>query len=85
MVLDADGPEGLAALRALAAPYGGLPRTLCQQTGREGGLHIIYRGTGIKSTTHKDTSSDAKVSKQHRPSGSTELTSNTENSYFAAA
>src|ERR1700722_6906156 len=34
VVLDADGPEGLAQLQALAAPHGGLGRTLVCRTGR---------------------------------------------------
>lgn len=53
VVLDADGPDGLAQLQALAAPHGGIPRTLVQRTGREGGLHFLYRGTGIKSSQVK--------------------------------
>ena len=43
VVLDADGPEGLAQLHILAAPHGGLPKTLVQRTGRVDGLHFIYR------------------------------------------
>lgn len=49
VVLDADGPSGLAALLALAKPHAtpdaptGLPRTLTTRTPR-GGFHFIYRG-----------------------------------------
>jgi len=49
VVLDADGPAGLAQLKELAAPHGGLLRTLTARTGREGGFHLYYRGTGIAS------------------------------------
>jgi hypothetical protein len=52
VVLDADGLEGLAQLQTLAAPHGGLPKTLVQKTGRDGGLHFIYRGT-VKSSQVK--------------------------------
>ena len=51
VVLDADGPEGLAQLRQVS--QGDLPRTLVSRTGREGGLHFVYRGTGIKSSQVK--------------------------------
>jgi hypothetical protein len=60
VVVDVDGPEGLAELRRIAP--GGLPRTLAQQTGREGGLHLIYCGTGIKSTSDKDAHLDVRGS-----------------------
>jgi virulence-associated protein E/bifunctional DNA primase/polymerase-like protein/primase-like protein len=53
VVLDVDGPDGLAQLKSI----GVLPRTLAQQTGREGGLHLIYRGTGIPS--YQDNRKDA--------------------------
>ena len=55
VVLDADGPEGLAQLESVARQYSGwpLPRTLAQRTGREGGLHLIYRGSGVKSSQVK--------------------------------
>ena len=41
VVLDADGPGGLAELTAMARPHGGLPRTLVAQTSR--GFHFYYR------------------------------------------
>lgn len=55
VVLDADGPDGLAQLESVARRYGGwpLPRTLAQRTGREGGLHLIYAGAGVKSSQVK--------------------------------
>lgn len=51
VVLDADGPEGLAQLREAAG--GTLARTLVQRTGREGGFHFFYSGTGVKSSQVK--------------------------------
>src|ERR1700677_2371586 len=55
VVLDADGPEGLALLQELAQRLGGgpLPRTLVQRTGRDSGLHFISRGAAIKSSQLK--------------------------------
>ena len=41
VVLDADGPGGLAELTEMARPHGGLPRTLVAQTSR--GFHFYYR------------------------------------------
>lgn len=41
VVLDADGPGGLAQLTELARPHGGLPRTLVARTAR--GFHFYYR------------------------------------------
>jgi Virulence-associated protein E/Bifunctional DNA primase/polymerase, N-terminal/Primase C terminal 2 (PriCT-2) len=51
VVIDVDGPEGRKQLEAVAKQYGAwpLPRTLAQRTGRDGGLHLIYRGTGVPS------------------------------------
>ncbi len=54
VVLDPDGPEGLAALAELTRQHGRLPRTLVAKTGREGGFHFFYRGIGIKSTQGKN-------------------------------
>ncbi len=50
VVLDVDGEEGLAELRALVAIYGPLPRTLSARTGT--GLHayFTYSGADIKSS-----------------------------------
>lgn len=50
VVLDPDGPEGLAQLHELTRQHGPLPRTLVAKTGREGGFHIIFSGSGVKST-----------------------------------
>lgn len=41
IVLDADGPGGVAELHRVAEPHGGMPRTLVSQTAR--GLHLFYR------------------------------------------
>jgi hypothetical protein len=51
VVLDPDGPEGQALLKAVAR--GDLPRTLVVKTGRLGGYHIYYAGTGIPSSQVK--------------------------------
>lgn len=50
VVLDVDGPEGLAELQALVTLHGPLPRTLAARTGN--GLHayFAYAGTDIKSS-----------------------------------
>jgi Virulence-associated protein E/Bifunctional DNA primase/polymerase, N-terminal/Primase C terminal 2 (PriCT-2) len=61
VVVDVDGPEGQAALKALVGTAG-IPRTLAARTGREGGLHLIYRGTGVKSTADKDAHLDVRGS-----------------------
>ena len=55
VVLDVDGPEGLIQLEAVARSYGAwpLPRTLTAKTGRDGGLHLYYRGTGVRSSQVK--------------------------------
>ena len=53
VVLDVDGPEGQNELAALVAKHGALDRTLAQQTGRAGGLHLVYRGAGIRSSQVK--------------------------------
>ena len=80
IVLDADGPQGLAQLQELAQRLGGgpLPRTLVQRTGRDGGLHFIYRGTGIKSSQVKGEHLDVRGSSGYivappsvHPSGAT--------------
>jgi hypothetical protein len=42
VVLDVDGPEGIASLKALAAENRPLPRTLKFRTG-SGGLHLIFK------------------------------------------
>ncbi len=42
VVLDLDGPEGIEAAKRLAAPHGGLPRTLAVRTGG-GGFHCFFR------------------------------------------
>ena len=48
VVLDVDGPEGLAQLLEVSA--GDIPETLCATTGREGGLHRYYLGTDVSSS-----------------------------------
>lgn len=60
VVLDADGPEGVALLHRISG--GALPRTLAQRTGRAAGLHIFYRGTGIKSSQVKGEALDVRGS-----------------------
>lgn len=42
VVLDLDGPEGIEAAKRMAAPHGGLPRTLAVRTGG-GGFHCLFR------------------------------------------
>jgi hypothetical protein len=52
LVLDVDGEDGKAALRALMAEHGSLPKTLCAKTGRKGadgkrkGCHYYFRVPG---------------------------------------
>lgn len=41
VVLDVDGPEGMAELRALVARFGLLPRSPTARTGR--GIHVFFR------------------------------------------
>lgn len=48
VVLDVDGSEGLAELKALTALHGPLPVTLCARTGN--GFHIYLSGDGVKSS-----------------------------------
>ena len=48
IVLDVDGPEGMAELQALTERHGTLPQTLVSQTGN--GFHIFFQGDGIKSS-----------------------------------
>lgn len=42
VVLDLDGPEGIAAAKRMATPHGGMPRTLMARTG-SGGVHLFFR------------------------------------------
>lgn len=44
VVLDIDGPEGLAELKALIARHGPLPATLAVRTGN--GIHLYFRDVG---------------------------------------
>jgi len=60
VVLDADGPEGLAELDALARQHGALPRTLVSKTGR--GFHFFFSGTGIPSSQVKGSHLDVRGS-----------------------
>jgi hypothetical protein len=56
VVLDLDGPEGQALLKAVARSFGqcsGLPRTLVVKTGRPGGYHVYYAGTDVPSSQVK--------------------------------
>jgi putative DNA primase/helicase len=67
VVIDVDGPEGLKELEAGAKKYGGesawpMPRTLVSRTGREGGMHLFYRGTGIPSSQVKGSHVDVRGS-----------------------
>ncbi len=55
VILDVDGFEGQAELKALLAIHGRLPKTLTVRTGRPGGFHVYFVGTGITS----------KIDKQH--------------------
>ncbi len=48
VVIDIDGPEGLARLREVSG--GDIPTTLASKTGREGGMHLYYLGTDVKSS-----------------------------------
>jgi Virulence-associated protein E/Bifunctional DNA primase/polymerase, N-terminal/Primase C terminal 2 (PriCT-2) len=48
VVLDVDGPEGLAELQALTALHGLLPATLTARTGN--GAHVYFAGEGVKSS-----------------------------------
>src|SRR5262249_37457579 len=47
-VLDRDGPQGAAELHGLVRLHGPLPRTLVSRTAN--GLHLVYRGDGVRST-----------------------------------
>ena len=49
VVLDVDGPEGLAELKALVGLHGPLPATLTSYTGRGAHLFFAYDGTDIRS------------------------------------
>jgi hypothetical protein len=60
VVLDADGPEGLAELDALVRQHGPLPRTLVSKTGR--GFHFFFSGTGIPSSQVKGSHLDVRGS-----------------------
>jgi len=51
VVLDLDGPEGQALIKAVAR--GDLPRTLTVKTGRPGGFHCYYAGSGVPSSQVK--------------------------------
>lgn len=48
VVLDVDGTEGLAELKALVAKHGPLPATLAARTGN--GLHLYFVGDGVRSS-----------------------------------
>jgi hypothetical protein len=48
VVLDVDGTEGLAELKALIALHGPLPATLVARTGN--GLHVYLEGEGVRSS-----------------------------------
>jgi hypothetical protein len=48
IVLDVDGPEGLAELQALVTLHGRLPPTLSARTGS--GAHVYFTGQGVKSS-----------------------------------
>ncbi len=51
VVADCDGPGGLDQLKALAEPYGGIPRTLVARTKR--GWHLFFRApAGIELRTY---------------------------------
>jgi hypothetical protein len=52
VALDPDGPEGLAELRRLVGLHGPLPRTLASRT--PGGHHLMFRGSGVRSTARGD-------------------------------
>ena len=66
LVVDIDGPEGLAELEAAARERGGqwpMPRTLVSRTGRDGGLHMFYANpTGIPSSQVKGSHVDIRGS-----------------------
>ena len=62
VVLDLDGPEGQALLRNLARGDSGVPRTLTVKTGRPGGFHLYYAGTGVPSSQVKDEHLDVRGS-----------------------
>jgi len=53
VVLDVDGPEGQAGLKALVEKHGPLPRTLVAKTGRAGGIHILLF-TRLQGPAHHD-------------------------------
>jgi hypothetical protein len=48
VVLDPDGPDGMAKLQRLVSENGVLPPTLVSQTAN--GFHLIFRGSGVRST-----------------------------------
>jgi hypothetical protein len=52
IVIDIDGPEGQ---EAFFAEFGEIPATISQRTGREGGLHLLFKhpGNGIYQTKTK--------------------------------
>lgn len=53
IAIDLDGSEAIARMTALAAPHGGLPPTLTQQTSR--GLHLLYRApAGVTIRTRNE-------------------------------
>lgn len=47
VVVDVDGDEGVAALKALEAEHGALPRTRLAQTGG-GGWHLLFAHPGVE-------------------------------------
>jgi hypothetical protein len=51
-VLDADGPDGVAALRAFAAEHGWTPRGPLARTGRGWHLYLRPSGTGPRNPIH---------------------------------
>jgi len=53
-VLDADGPEGIAALRAFAAEHGWTPRGPLVRTGRGWHLYLRPSGTGPRNPIHPE-------------------------------
>ncbi|MDE2472048.1 MAG: bifunctional DNA primase/polymerase, partial [Bradyrhizobium sp.] len=50
IVLDVDGPDGLAELKAWIAAHGALPATLASRTGNGAHLFFAYDGDDIRSS-----------------------------------
>jgi Bifunctional DNA primase/polymerase, N-terminal/Primase C terminal 2 (PriCT-2) len=51
VVLDIDGSDGMTLFRKLSV--GDCPKTLIAKTGRVGGFHVFYKGTGIPASQVK--------------------------------